>query len=496
MNVRDLEISLRPRKGWEAVDLGFILTKSHYRDCLTIGGRLFLPIWIIIFALTWKIPGLGLFLIWLMKPIYDRFYLHLLSRRIFGAEVTAQEVIRMAPQLFFKRVLPLLTIRRLSPTRSMTLPVHDLEQQKGSSYSSRCDVVKRVGGDVAMTTTLTMHAIEGLACLGIVFLLTSMIPEQEIWTEEDQWLQFFNDKQTYMWLSRLTTGLYMLIYLLLEPFYVGAGFCLYLNSRSSQEAWDIELRFREFAGRVKNSIVKVASVLLLGLVCAWSVLPQTASAERQPDPQVVIDEIYQDEVFEIHTRIDKKLKEPENEDDLGWLKWLLDWLDTTSDSDGDQFWLVLFKLIGITLLVTLVMAVLWVLSRQLRQKSGNGVHLESVSVKRDRPETILGMEISRESLPDDLIEAARGAWTDGDLKLGLSYLYRGALSRIVIDHDAEIESSDTEYQCLRAADKVLAMSDARYFQTLSRHWLTVAYSNYSVADTEFDSLCQQWPFHE
>lgn len=37
MNVRDLEISLRPRHAWEAVDLGFILTREYYRDLFLIG---------------------------------------------------------------------------------------------------------------------------------------------------------------------------------------------------------------------------------------------------------------------------------------------------------------------------------------------------------------------------------------------------------------------------------------------------------------------------
>jgi hypothetical protein len=37
---------------------------------------------------------------------------------------------------------------------------------------------------------------------------------------------------------------YALVILFLEPFYVGAGFAMYLNRRAELEAWDIEQEFR------------------------------------------------------------------------------------------------------------------------------------------------------------------------------------------------------------------------------------------------------------
>jgi hypothetical protein len=37
---------------------------------------------------------------------------------------------------------------------------------------------------------------------------------------------------------------YALVVLLLEPFYVAAGFAMYLNRRAQLEAWDIEQELR------------------------------------------------------------------------------------------------------------------------------------------------------------------------------------------------------------------------------------------------------------
>ena len=37
---------------------------------------------------------------------------------------------------------------------------------------------------------------------------------------------------------------YVVVVLFLEPFYVAAGFAMYLNRRAELEAWDIEQEFR------------------------------------------------------------------------------------------------------------------------------------------------------------------------------------------------------------------------------------------------------------
>jgi len=44
--------------------------------------------------------------------------------------------------------------------------------------------------------------------------------------------------------SLLTAGAYALVVGVLEPFYVAAGFAMYLNRRVELEAWDIEQEFR------------------------------------------------------------------------------------------------------------------------------------------------------------------------------------------------------------------------------------------------------------
>ena len=44
--------------------------------------------------------------------------------------------------------------------------------------------------------------------------------------------------------NRTRRGAYAIVVGVLEPFYVGAGFAMYLNRRVELEAWDIEQEFR------------------------------------------------------------------------------------------------------------------------------------------------------------------------------------------------------------------------------------------------------------
>src|SRR5690606_2016873 len=64
----------------------------------------------------------------------------------------------------------------------------------------------------------------------------------------------------------------------IEPFYVGAGFGLYLNRRTRIEAWDVEIALRRMRARLAS-----ASGALLLAACALSLLPLPSQAAAQRD---------------------------------------------------------------------------------------------------------------------------------------------------------------------------------------------------------------------
>ena len=73
--------------------------------------------------------------------------------------------------------------------------------------------------------------------------------------------------------------------LVLEPFYVAAGFGLYLNRRTLLEGWDIEVALRRIAER------HAAALLLVRLSLAPSVRPFGPVQAQEKDPKKEIAEV-------------------------------------------------------------------------------------------------------------------------------------------------------------------------------------------------------------
>ena len=523
MNVRDLSIVLRPRSNWEAVDLGTGLAKSYYRDLIKIGFLGFGPLVLLLTLICWWLPLLLPFLIWWLKPLLDRFYLFYLSRRIFGQEVSVRETWGEWKRLLSKGTFPLLTWRRFSFNRGMTMAVSDLENLTGSTRSQRCSVVTRVGGGHAFLITLGGLFLEFVALSTVLILMRALIPQgqEPDWNVLVVWMGQGGVGQT---LLTLFLGLsYGVIVILLEPIYLANSFALYLNSRTSQEAWDIELRFRELAMRVAKTKLntgevvepvtqnsqaeagsrfqfkeskQVLSVFFFLGFGMLSLLPQVQA--ESVEPQVVVKEVLADEDFTNHVETYKEWVPHEN----SWLERFNDWLagrekkDSGSRADsGSGGGLVngLFQLIGIMALGLLIVF-LGILMVHLFKGRSLGDGPREKSFKRAPPKVVMGMDVTPESLPDDLLAQARHYWENGHTRLALSLLYRGALTKFITEQEVVIESSDTESECLTQVETLAPVNLAAYFKQLSLQWMKAAYSQEEVETATFENLCQSWPF--
>ncbi len=511
MNVRDLTLELRPRSDWEAVDLGTALAKRYFHDLFKMGVCGFGPFFLLFALLGWFLPWMLLIVIWWFKPIYDRFYLYYLSRRIFGQEVTVKETWGEWRQLVFKDFFSLLFIRRFVGNRSMTLAVSSLENLKGSKRSKRCAVVTRVGGGQAFLIGIGGMALEALGMMSILGLIAFLIPEGQGPQGE-----FF---LTWLWkggvmqsLIILGVGLcYGFLVLLLEPMYLAGGFALYLNSRTSQEAWDIELRFRELASRVAKTRIAVASngdsqefdrgvavkpagsgfqlggskqVPLILLLCAAMALLTFHAPGAEGESQEVIEKVLSDKDFEWHVEKGKRwVRNHKNDGEKS---------DLSAPLAGME---ALLHLVGILALVLLAIALMvlfvYLLKGRLAFSDSQG---KEGGFKRPAPKVVMGMEITPESLPEDLLTQAKSFWNQGQSQLALSLLYRGALSQFVLEKEVSIEGSDTESECLQHVQEATPGLLANYFQSLSLSWMKAAYSHEEVLREDFENLCATWPF--
>ncbi|MFO1468334.1 MAG: hypothetical protein U1F35_18145 [Steroidobacteraceae bacterium] len=130
-----------------------------------------------------------------------------------------------------------LTLRRLSMSRSFTQPIHQLGRRRRGAARRLAQVATRNRG-TARLLTQAFASVELSLYLGLIALRVWLTPHG-VGSRWLDWQAFTSPTQ-----GTVLSLYYMLAVLFLEPFYVAAGFGMYLNRRVQLEAWDIEQEFR------------------------------------------------------------------------------------------------------------------------------------------------------------------------------------------------------------------------------------------------------------
>lgn len=238
MQVDAIAVRLRPRSPEEAADLGIQLCRHAARSVYACYALVAVPV-IAVGLATWEVsawlPGL---VIWWAKPWLDRTILFVLSRAAFGQDTSPSDVWRAQRQVWWRRFVFSWTIRRVSLWRSLTEPVYQLEEFSIFGGGKRIGQIRhgQIGSALMMTTAFSAaeYALE-LALLSLLFWLAPSGMAPDLWT-------LLEGDDPLLWLA--LSAAYGLTVLFLEPFYVAAGFGMYLNRRAELEAWDIEQEFR------------------------------------------------------------------------------------------------------------------------------------------------------------------------------------------------------------------------------------------------------------
>jgi hypothetical protein len=232
-------IRLRRRSNLEAADLGARLCQSVAPSVYACYVATALPVIAIALATfeiaTW-LPTLA---IWWLKPWFDRTILFVLARAAFGQKTKLADLWRSQGEVWWSQILSTLTLRRLSPWRSFTQPVHQLE---GLSMTKRAARVRQIRSGKAGSAILITSAFSFVE-LALMTALLSLAFWFAPAGQEPEFSQLFTGAGERR-LELAVAFAYSVIVLVLEPFYVASGFGLYLNRRVELEAWDIEQEFR------------------------------------------------------------------------------------------------------------------------------------------------------------------------------------------------------------------------------------------------------------
>lgn len=239
MQLEALALRMRPRAPLEAADLGVRLCQSAAGSVYACFAAVYVPVVALAFA-TFEISvWLPTLLLFWAKPWLDRTILFVLSRAAFGQPTSVQQLWAAGRQVWLRQLLRTWTLRRLSPWRSFTQPVYQLEGLPFGKIRQRVRQVRRRKRGSALLMTTAFSTAE--ACLGLTVLSLLVWFSPALETSGVAELLF--DAESGFFEAAVAVA-YAVVIGFLEPFYVAAGFAMYLNRRAELEAWDVEQELR------------------------------------------------------------------------------------------------------------------------------------------------------------------------------------------------------------------------------------------------------------
>jgi len=511
MRLDRIAIALRPRTPWEAMDLGQALVRQYagaiWRPWLVVT----LPPFLLFNVLAWWGGTLwwAALAMWWFKPVFDRVPLYVLSRAVFGAVPDLRQTLR-APELRAGgQWLAWLTWRRLHPSRALLLPVDMLEGLKGPRRRVRMSVLQRAISSQALGLIFACSYFELLLFVSVWVLGLMFVPD---WMLSEQaravWSTFFENPPR--WAQATANAVLWLSSSVIEPFYVGAGFGLYLNRRTQLESWDVELVFRRLAERARQSSPLVLAALLLVAASLPNGAAQAAAAKSFVKPAAAVansaesrptamtpaqlfgpewqahddrfargaDQAYRDPLLSPKQTVTRWVPNETAKKAPKALPSWLGWLSGALAFIGQYgLWILALLLLGF---------VLWKAPRWLPW-------VRDLVQREAAPSEITEQAIARaEALPDDVPAAVRALWQAQRPREGLALLYRASVERIAQRLGAPFPPGATEAECLRRARKLPRRELEALFTRVVRIWQAAAYAQRLPESSEFDELLRVW----
>lgn len=246
MRIEALALQLRPRSMSEAADLGVRLVQANAGSVWVS----FTPVWAVVAVVAMAslaiVPWMPMLALFWLKPWLDRTLLFVLSRAVFGTPTRLADVWEAQRPVWWRQLLSTLTLQRLYPSRAYLLPARQLEGQRGKAWRARSKQLLQGHHGAAWGMHFAFAQLESLLLTAAVIVAFWFLPGDPL-NSIVQLVLRGDPNATAGTSNAWSAGLYAayaVIVLLVEPFYVGAGFAMYLNRRVELEAWDIEQEFR------------------------------------------------------------------------------------------------------------------------------------------------------------------------------------------------------------------------------------------------------------
>ncbi|MGH8050982.1 MAG: DUF4129 domain-containing protein [Arenimonas sp.] len=503
MRLDQMTVALRVRSPWQAMDLGLRMVRANARAIwlpyFLFAGSVFLVC--NTFAYLIDQLWLGWFLIWWLKPVFDRIPLHVLSHVTFGNYPTFRDTLRAPFQWRFGLWFSWLTYRRFSFWRSMSMPIDILEGLSAERLSMRRSVLIGAVSSQMIGLSFICILFENVLMISAIALFYMFIPIEYLnHLFENFYTTYFNYDPP-VWIDLILNTLYFLGVAVISPFYVGAGFAAYLNRRTQLEAWDIEIAFKRIATRLRqtSSMVLVVSMLLVSAGVSHhayaleaknneiKTLPELFGDDYRAEPKSASEAVkkaYADkdlspkEKYTAWEPIEKaKKKNKPKRTTIHGLEAIIDIV-----SGGIAF----FAEYGLWLLLALVLSwLIW--------KSTDWMPWlkDKMPAKRELDELTENEILDLDTLPSNLSHAVRALWAQQP-RAALALLYRGSVEKLSDRLGTPFPPGATEAECVRRSRRLTHPESEAIFHKVVRTWQAAAYAHRVPDSDEFESLLNEW----
>jgi len=505
LELDNLTVEIRPRRPWAAVDLGVLMAKRWWLQLMQLWIITTLPIFLLLSVLPLQWLFWQSIIVWWLKPLFERPLLFVLSQTVFGQFPANKEVLKTSLQLLSKQMILSLTWRRLSPSRSLDLPVVQLEGLNGRRRSARLSVLHREGTSPATALTVFGAHVELFFTMAFVSLVFIFMP-QGIHIPWDE-LYFEKQSRAVMLATNFFAYLSMAV---VAPFYVATGFALYLNRRVRLEAWDIEIAFKRMINaRASNDRKAFAAspscakiIACTALVLSLPLLPSDLVAENlnvEPERDVfAMDaESAEEQIEAIKKHGAFNVREVVRYPAFPWAsgKSKKNNVDKRWNIDFGSFFSS-FMVVGELLLWLSVLILIFFLAIKYGGWLQQFSVYSSENARKKRPSVLFGLDVAQESLPENVAVSALAYWKIGDHRQALSLLYRASLFQLM-EYGVELREGDTEGVCLSKARKPAAfemLPDGAidYLESLTRVWQCFAYGHIEPEQQVALAMCHRW----
>ena len=478
MQLERLSVQLRPRGGWESLDLGFQMARAWWRPIWGVWLAVYLPLAAALHIAFHDRLWLALLALWWAKPLLDRFVLYVVSRAVFGEVPSVRATLGAWRDILAPGAVAGLTLYRIDLARSFMLPVWVLEKQTGGTARARRRALGQRMRYYAVWLTVVCAHFEAIAFFSLGVAGGLFVPAGgDSGFELGDLLRGGADAADWSWVD---AACYVVAVSAIEPLYVCAGFALYLNRRAILEGWDIELALRRLDERLRHAVAAVLAAAVLGF-----------AALGAPAPSLAAEKSAQQEIAEV-------LKAPEFQEYREGKTWR--YRGETKDAKRAPADLDFWSNIGL-FLAEIAEAAVWiaaaiaVVALALALRRWVPGWLERAPSAYRPPDALFGLALAPESLPDDVAGTASALARAGRLRDALSLLYRGALSVLVHRDHVPLAEGDTEGDCVRAARKALPAAAGDYFARLVQTWTAAAYAGRLPDAANAEALCRDWAPH-